>query len=99
MIGVDDEVLDLDRRADADGREDADRRGGAAGRADAGRTGRMRDIVETIQAEQDRVIRADLPRRAGRAGRPGHRQDRGRAAPGGVPALHPPASSSTRRAC
>jgi DNA helicase IV len=26
----------------------------------AGRTGRMRDIVETIQAEQDRVIRADL---------------------------------------
>jgi DNA helicase IV len=27
---------------------------------DASRTGRMRDIVETIQVEQDRVIRADL---------------------------------------
>ena len=56
----------------------------------AGRTGRMSDIVETIQAEQDRIIRAELPRRPGGPGRPRHRQDRRRAAPGGVPALHPP---------
>ena len=38
-------------------------------------------------------------RRAGGAGRPGHRQDRGRAAPGGVPALHlPRAAGPPRRA-
>ena len=63
----------------------------------AHRTGRMGDIVATIQAEQDRVIRSDLTRRAGRAGRAGHRQDRRRAAPGGVPALHPPRPPGPQR--
>lgn len=59
VVGLDDEVLDLTEA----------RRAGHAGLAGeaallaavgARRTGRMRDIVETIQAEQDRVIRADL---------------------------------------
>jgi DNA helicase IV len=60
VVGLDDEVLDL--TAERDGCSE-----GLAGEAGllaaltASRTGRMRDIVETIQAEQDRVIRADLP--------------------------------------
>jgi len=63
VVALDDEVLDLD----AAGRES--RRSavhGLAGEAtllaavSAGRTGHMKDIVETIQAEQDVVIRSDL---------------------------------------
>ena len=59
VTALDDEVLDLDaaRRSRKDGLT-----GEAAlfAALDAGRTGRMRDIVETIQAEQDRIIRARL---------------------------------------
>ena len=63
VVGVDDEVLEL---ADADGHANGD-----PGRESlvnetallsalaADRTGRMADIVATIQAEQDRIIRAD----------------------------------------
>ena len=54
------------------------------------RTGEMRDIVATIAAEQDVVIRAPtrhLPRGAGRAG---HREDRGGAAPRRLPPLRAP---------
>ena len=62
VTGIEDEVLDLDAFGAA---------GSAAGGAVAGegalfvalnatRTGRMRDIVSTIQADQDRVIRAPL---------------------------------------
>ncbi|GAA4208118.1 HelD family protein [Actinocatenispora rupis] len=60
VVGVSDEVLDLD---EADG---APNRDGLTGEATLlaaltrSRTGRMRDIVDTIQAEQDRVIRSDL---------------------------------------
>ena len=59
IVSVEDEVLDLDQ-VDPAAHE------GLAGEAallaalNAGRTGRMRDIVETIQAEQDRIIRAPL---------------------------------------
>ena len=59
VTGVDDEVFDLDRLSERDRR-------GLSGEAmliagiTAGRTGRMRDVVATIQAEQDRVIRATL---------------------------------------
>jgi DNA helicase IV len=59
VVGVDDEVLDL-------GSVDPSRHEGLTGEAallaalSASRTGRMSDIVETIQAEQDRVIRSDL---------------------------------------
>ncbi|MEU0554321.1 ATP-binding domain-containing protein [Dactylosporangium sp. NPDC006015] len=62
VTGVDDEVLDLDE-AHHTGRGAHD---GVAGEAallsalNASRTGRMKDIVETIQAEQDHVIRGDL---------------------------------------
>jgi DNA helicase IV len=54
---VDDEVLDLD---DPDAAKDTGPAGEAALLAALGaaRTGRMADIVETIQAEQDHVIRA-----------------------------------------
>jgi DNA helicase IV len=59
VVGLDDEVLDLDRAA---GERTRALTGEAALLAalSASRTGSMRDIVETIQAEQDRVIRADL---------------------------------------
>jgi DNA helicase IV len=56
---VDDDLLDLDAMSDADL---ATLNGEAALLAALGekRTGRMRDIVATIQSEQDRVIRGDL---------------------------------------
>ena len=54
------------------------------------RVGPMRDIVATIQPEQDVIVRADVGHDGLRAGRAGHRQDRGRPAPRGVPALRPP---------
>jgi len=59
VTGVDDEVFDLDRLSEPD-------RQSLAGEAmliasiTASRTGRMSDVVATIQAEQDRVIRATL---------------------------------------
>jgi len=59
VTGVDDEVFDLDRLSEPDRRS-------LSGEAmliasiTAGRTGRMSDVVATIQAEQDRVIRAAL---------------------------------------
>ena len=58
------------------------------------RVGPMRDIVATIQPEQDVIVRADVSRSIARAGRPGHRQDRGRAAPRGVPPLRPPRAAA-----
>ncbi len=59
ILAVDDDLLDLDRLTDADR---ATLNGEAALLAALGdrRTGRMRDIVATIQAEQDRIIRDDL---------------------------------------
>ena len=63
------------------------------------RTGQMRDIVATIQAEQDAIIRAPLETLPRRAGRPGHRQDRGRSAPRRVPALRAPRAVSRAKAC
>jgi DNA helicase IV len=59
VTGVDDEVFDLDRLSEPDRRS-------LSGEAmliasiTTGRTGRMHDVVATIQAEQDRVIRATL---------------------------------------
>jgi DNA helicase IV len=59
VIGLDDEMLDL---SSADAAESDPITGETALLAalNATRTGRMRDIVETIQAEQDRVIRSEL---------------------------------------
>jgi DNA helicase IV len=59
VTGVDDEVFDLERLSEPDRRS-------LSGEAmliasiTAGRTGRMTDVVATIQAEQDRVIRSGL---------------------------------------
>src|SRR5579875_2273272 len=59
VVGLDDEVFDLGRMTEADQR-------GLVGEAmllatvQRGRTGRMTDVVATIQAEQDRVIRSSL---------------------------------------
>ena len=60
LVGIDDEVLDL-AAAGVGGREDVTGEAALLSALSAGRTGRMRDIVETIQAEQDEVIRAGLP--------------------------------------
>ena len=60
VLGIEDDVLDLDGLSEAE-------RDGLSGEAallaalTASRTGRMTDIVATIQAEQDRIIRSDLP--------------------------------------
>jgi DNA helicase IV len=59
VIGLDDEVLDLDT-ARRTGSDDLTGEAALLAAVSASRTGRMRDIVETIQAEQDRAIRADL---------------------------------------
>ena len=63
VVDVQDEQLDLERDA-----ADASKPGtGVIGEAvllkalDARRTGRMESIVQTIQADQDRIIRSELP--------------------------------------
>jgi DNA helicase IV len=58
VIGVEDEVLDLDALDEHD-RTELSGEGALLAAVNAPRTGRMGDIVATIQAEQDRVIRAD----------------------------------------
>lgn len=60
VTGLDDEVFDLDKLSD----EDKSTLSGEAAliaAVSSARTGRMADVVATIQAEQDRVIRAGLP--------------------------------------
>jgi DNA helicase IV len=60
VVSIADETLDLEAAA-----EGTAERGGLAGESvllaalNTSRTGRMTDIVRTIQAEQDRIIRAD----------------------------------------
>jgi DNA helicase IV len=60
VLGIEDDVLDLEGLSEAE-------RDGLSGEAallaalTASRTGRMSDIVATIQAEQDRIIRSGLP--------------------------------------
>ncbi|WP_345571008.1 HelD family protein [Nonomuraea rosea] len=59
VIGVDDDLLDLDSLTDDD-RATLNGEAALLAALDERRTGRMRDIVATIQSEQDRVIRSDL---------------------------------------
>ncbi|GIH72849.1 HelD family protein [Sphaerimonospora thailandensis] len=59
VTGVDDDLLDLDRLTDAD-RATLNGEAALLAALDERRTGRMRDIVATIQAEQDAIIRSDL---------------------------------------
>jgi DNA helicase IV len=58
VVDVQDEVLDL-TEAGAGGREGLTSEAALMAAVTATRTGRMGDIVETIQAEQDRIIRSD----------------------------------------
>lgn len=60
VTGLNDEVLDIGSAAPG-GHEELTGEASLLAALNAGRTGRMRDIVETIQAEQDEVIRAELP--------------------------------------
>src|SRR3984885_2413409 len=59
VTGVDDEVFDLDRLSEPD-RQSLSGEAMLIASITSGRTGRMTDVVATIQAEQDRVIRAAL---------------------------------------
>ena len=70
VVGLEDDVLDLGMSGngrDGIGGSGSDSADGLVGEGallaalTAGRTGRMRDVVETIQAEQDRAIRAAAP--------------------------------------
>ena len=83
VVGVEDEVLDVHSdqvgQASSDGTLTGE--GALLASLNAKRTGKMTDIVATIQAEQDRIIRADL---------------RG-AAPCGISALHASANARTLR--
>ena len=58
VTGIEDEVLDLATAA-VDGGTELTAEAALLAALDASRTGRMADIVETIQAEQDRIIRSD----------------------------------------
>jgi DNA helicase IV len=60
VTGVDDEVFDLDKLPESD-RKTLSGEAMLLASVTRGRTGRMADVVATIQAEQDRVIRAPLP--------------------------------------
>jgi DNA helicase IV len=59
VTGVDDEVFDLDRLSEPD-KKTLSGEAMLIASINASRTGRMSDVVATIQAEQDRVIRATL---------------------------------------
>jgi DNA helicase IV len=59
VTGVDDEVFDLDKLSDSD-KSTLSGEAALIAAVSSARTGRMADVVATIQAEQDRVIRADL---------------------------------------
>ncbi|MGI8680384.1 MAG: HelD family protein [Jatrophihabitans sp.] len=63
VTGVQDEVLDLDgfERAGVDGGHVVVGEGALFASLESARGARMRDIVATIQADQDAVIRAPLP--------------------------------------
>jgi DNA helicase IV len=59
VTGVDDDVFDLDRLSEPD-RKTLSGEAMLIASITKSRTGRMQDVVATIQAEQDRVIRATL---------------------------------------
>src|SRR5215216_5421057 len=59
VLGIEDDVLDLESLSDAE-RDDLSGEAALLAGLTASRTGRMADIVATIQDEQDRIIRAGL---------------------------------------
>ncbi len=60
VLGIEDDVLDLESLSDSE-REGLSGEAALLAALTASRTGRMRDIVATIQAEQDEIIRLDHP--------------------------------------
>src|SRR5690606_29653257 len=60
VTGIDDELLDADA-LDRTGLAVVAGEGALMSALTAHRTGRMKDIVATLQAEQDRIVRAPLP--------------------------------------
>jgi DNA helicase IV len=60
VLGIEDDVVDPGALSDAE-REGLTGEAALLAALTASRTGRMTDIVATIQAEQDRIIRSDLP--------------------------------------
>ncbi|MEU4291415.1 ATP-binding domain-containing protein [Kribbella sp. NPDC026596] len=60
VVGVDDDVLDLDALGDAE-RSTLIGEAALLSSLGASRTGRMNEIVATIQSEQDEIIRSGLP--------------------------------------
>jgi DNA helicase IV len=60
VLEIDDDVLNLEAISDAE-RDHLNGEAALLASLARSRTGRMTDIVATIQAEQDRVIRSDLP--------------------------------------
>ena len=72
VVGVEDEVLDVHSdqvgQASSDGTLTGE--GALLASLNAKRTGKMTDIVATIQAEQDRIIRADLNQAVGVPAKP-----------------------------
>jgi len=61
VVSIDDELFDVPEALTERDRSLLDEESVLFASLNAGRTGRMRDIVATIQAEQDRIVRADLP--------------------------------------
>ena len=59
VVRLDDEVFDTDMLADS-GATEVQGEGALMAALTVQRTGRMHDIVATIQAEQDRIIRSDM---------------------------------------
>ena len=59
VLGIEDDVLDLESLSDAE-RDDLSGEAALLAALTASRTGRMADIVATIQDEQDRIIRSGL---------------------------------------
>ena len=93
VVSLDDDVLDLDA-------VDETRLTGEAALLASlrrGRTGRMSDIVATIQADQDRIIREDPARNPRRRGRAGYRKNRCRASPRRLSPLYAPQAIGTAR--
>jgi DNA helicase IV len=61
VVAIDDEVFEAPELLSDGERSLLDSESALFAALNAGRTGRMHDIVATIQAEQDRIVRAELP--------------------------------------
>lgn len=60
VIRIDDEIFDADLLTESGGNPEVQGEGALLAALTSERTGRMHDIVATIQAEQDRIIRAEF---------------------------------------